>query len=228
MKLFAFFTSAIVATVIAGCSGTTSPNADADETLIVSLYKSSFEAIRTGRPEPVDPYKVFTRELIDSSEVPVILAGLESRESYGTLFKGLQNRGIVTWRTEDNITLSFDRGVVVSSRGLGDDLMVADVRNAVSGIARASGTGVRIHDYLDGEDQIVRHSLNCSYRSTGYEKISIFSIVYNLKHVVEDCETPGYSIQNDYWVEPASGKFRQSRQWLGPDVDYVFLQHLTR
>lgn len=228
MRFLAYCLVAISALGLIGCSGTTVPNIKNQGSLLASLGKTAVESVRAGRTEQPNPYKIFTRKLIDSSEEPVLLAHVEDRETYGTLFPAQTNQGIATWRTGDNVTLSFLSGVVVSSRGLGGDLMAADVRDVVSGLARASGEGVRIHDSLDGEDQSIRNSFYCSYRSKGLEKIVIFDVVYTLNRVAETCKSPTETIENDYWGSSNGGMYRQSRQWLGPDIGYVFLQQLTR
>jgi hypothetical protein len=228
MRFIARCTAVVIILGLVGCSGTTAPNIKEQGSLLTSIGKTTIESVRAGRVEPPNPYKIFTRKLIDSSEEPVLLAKVEDRETYGTLFPAQTNKEIVTWRTADNITLSFKQGVVVASRGLGGDLMAADVRDVVSGVARANGEGVRIHDSLDGEDQSVRNSFYCTYRSKGLEKIVIFDIAYTLNRVAETCKSPTITIENDYWGSPSDGMYRQSRQWLGPDVGYVFLQQLTR
>jgi len=201
--------------------------ADVPDPTILSLAFKSAAGLLKPKNKPVDPRKHLTREAIDKAGTPILFAGLDSRNAYATLSPFGENRGITTWISSDGITLSYDNGLLVATRGLGPDLMAADTGQALAAIRSGSGSYVRIYDYLDGEDQAIRRSYVCSIRRAGAETIEIYGLKYTLRKVVENCSNPEFQIRNTYWVSN-SNHIRQSEQWVGPVVGYVFSQLLSR
>ena len=69
---------------------------------------------------------------------------------------------VTVWQTLDGITLSFQRGVLIATRGLGDDLMSADVEGALDLLRGRDDGGYypHIRSYLDGEDRTVFHTIS--------------------------------------------------------------------
>lgn len=68
------------------------------------------------------------------------------------LFGG--NGDVQTWKLADGVSLSFLDAVLFSSRGLGADLMSADVSGTRAMLAGdGSARHIRLHSYLDGEYQ---------------------------------------------------------------------------
>lgn len=127
----------------------------------------------------------------------------------------------MTWISSDGITLGYRGGLLVATRGLGPDLMAADTGQALAAVRSGSGSYVRIYDYLDGEDQAVRRSFVCSVKNKGSEVIEIYELKLTLRKVIESCSNPEFQIRNTYWISNRN-RIRQSKQWIGPDVGYVF------
>jgi len=213
--------------VIAGCSSTKDKvQADADAAPLFQVVKG-FAGIFKKSGSVADPRKMITREAIDASPVKVLLAGIETRNAFATLSPVGENSGVVSWVTGDRIGLSFKQGVLVSTRGLGQDLMAADVSGSLGALRAGRGQTIRIHDYLDGENQIQRRRFQCDIQTAGREVLSIYGLKIATNHVIESCQNPDYSFQNHYWIS-AGSKIWQSRQWIGPTLKYVFVQQLSR
>lgn len=216
-----------VALVLSGCSsGEKKSGQSADPTPISVTLKAIAGALKPAVAQ-VDPRKHLTRTAIDASPVPVLFAELETRGAFATLSKVGENRDIVTWITADGIGLSFKQGVLVATRGLGPDLMAADVGDVVAVLRSGNGDALRIHDYLNGEDQIVRRSFYCSARTEGRENLNIFGLIIPTRHVVESCQNPDLTLVNHYWIT-SGNRIWQSRQWVGSGIGYVFTQQLSR
>jgi hypothetical protein len=183
----------------------------------------------TLKPKAVvtDVRKTLTRQRIDLSPTPILLVSVESRNAHATLSSVGDNRGIITWATVDGVSLSFDHGVLVATRGLGPDLMAANVSNVLPALRSASGSALRIHDYLDGEDQIRQHKFQCTYHSEGREALSIYNMVITANHIVETCNSSELGMANHYWIS-GHGRIWQSRQWVGAGLGYAFIQQLSR
>ncbi len=104
-----------------------------------------------------------TPEALAKIGKPVMLAELPGVGLADILIFVQQNGTYSTWASSDGVSFSFDRGLLVATRGMGRDLMSADVEEVLRGITNGAGSGVRVHRYLDGDDQLVMTSFYCYY-----------------------------------------------------------------
>ena len=156
-----------------------------------------------------------TPELLATLPEGVIIATREQRKVSSVLLEGGRNGDTVTYLTPDRISMSLRDGMLVGTRGLGFDLMNADVEEPLDALSGGSKTGVvRLHRYLDGENATVLRSFICDYARSG-------------STVTETCYTPGITITNSYQLTP-EGQIDRSRQWVGPEVGYVEIQQVRR
>ena len=212
---------------VSGCSSTKDKaQADADAAPLFQMVKG-FTGLFKKSVRPADPRKLITREAIDASPVKVLLAGIEVRNAYATLSPAGENAGVITWIAGDGIGLGFRQGVLVSTRGLGPDLMAASVSGTIRALHNGQGEVVRIHDYLDGENQIQRSSFRCGIQAIGTEVIEIYGLQVSTRHLIESCNNQEISFKNHYWLS-SGNKIWQSRQWIGRDLEYAFMQQLSR
>lgn len=137
----------------------------------------------------------------------LMIAQLEQNERASILVRKGLNEGVETYFTPDNISLSLKEGVLVGTRGLGFDLMSGDVAEVLAGL-RDGGQAVRVHRYLDGEDQIAIKSYICDYSGNA--------------QITETCYGKDHSFKNSYKM--SGGKIVASRQWVGPDLGYIRLE----
>ncbi len=227
VNLFVALGLALCLGILSGCEKQKKNGGEMSDPTILSLaIKSAVGALKP-KPQSLDPRTHLTREAIDKAGTPILFAGLDSRKAYATLSPFGENRGVVTWISSDGITLSYRNGLLTATRGLGPDLMAADTREALVAIRSGAGTSVRVYDYLDGEDQPIRRSFICKANSAGREDIEIYGLKLHLRKVTEDCSNPDYKIRNIYWISNQS-RIWQSKQWVGPDIGYVFSQQLSQ
>ena len=119
-----------------------------------------------------------------------------------------QNQGVVTWQAGQDASVMTRNGVVIGTRGLGDDLIsseVEDLLSALAGSGRAEGH--RENHYLNGNIEKQIRIFICDY-GRGAEGMT------------ETCYADGLEIQNHYAGRSGSG-FLQSRQWLSPQLGYA-------
>ena len=158
---------------------------------------------------------------------PALVASLPSRGAQGTLAITGTNQGVVTFQTADGISLALDNGFLVSTRGLGEDLMssqVADAQRAVLSGGQ-SGSHPRIHAYLNGFNKIRYTTFLCE-TSSRQEVIDLSSGTRrSMSRVEEACANPSRGFTNIYWLVDG-GTVRKSRQWVGEEVGYMELERL--
>jgi hypothetical protein len=130
--------------------------------------------------------------IVTSQRVPV--------SSILTMFA--ENGGVRTYLSPDQISFSLRNGVLVATRGLGDDMMSADVSDVLPRIRAGTGRAVRIHRYLDGENRIILASFVCDY-DRGAEGV-----------VEERCRGEDHNFVNRYSLG-SGGRIVISDQWVG-------------
>ncbi len=138
-----------------------------------------------------------------------------------------ENAGVRTWSTAEKQTLTIRRGIMTSTRGLGDDLMQSATDPVANALAAGSGRDVaRTTWHLDGNDRLIERLFACGLRTEGRETITLVSgQSLAATRVSEDCATEGVSFQNTYWKDE-SGTVRRSRQWVSPIVGYAEIEVL--
>lgn len=167
----------------------------------------------------------FSRQAIEESGADYILASVPSRSSLALVQRVGANGPEVTWISEDGISVTYERGVLVATRGLGPDLMAANVSGTVAAMRQGGGTTRRVHEYLDGTDQIVRFTYDCRVEIAGNERITIYERSYNTVKYDESCESGTQSFTNSYWVGDG-GVVWKSRQLISPPVGYLDSERL--
>lgn len=165
-----------------------------------------------------------TRAVLQGAVSPVLLVTLEKRNQQALLGEIEQNGGVETWSTVDNVTISLRNGVLVATRGLGDDLMSASGQRPNVQIS-ADGSYSRSYAHLNGLDQNQRVVLACSARSNGPKSIEIVEKNYSVTEIEETCSVSGQTVTNTYWIDTA-GKMRKSRQWVSTNVGSIVIEDL--
>ena len=179
--------------------------------------------------QPVDLRLLMSRAQLDTVTTPLLAAELTRAGTLATLVPAGQNGDVVTWRSRDEVSLSLDHGVVVATRGLGADLMAADVADTLLMLrgGHPQDGYTRIYTYLDGEYQIRFVAFRCREEVTVSERIEIVEEFHNTMRVEESCFSPEGNVANTYWVAQ-DGTIWKSRQWIGLGLGYMETQLLIR
>ncbi|MGR3762371.1 YjbF family lipoprotein (plasmid) [Roseobacteraceae bacterium NS-SX3] len=199
--------------------------------LEVEIFQTIRQQIALRRaPKPERP--PLTRAALDTVEGAHIEVTIEESGVFAYLSQQLVRRDghpgeIVVWRTEDNVTLAMRDGMLVATRGLGDDILSASVPADGQGLQGPAHGGARSFEIRGLDNGSRRLTLACERRDLGPETIEIVEIRYATRHLQERCEGAGGVIVNDYWADSRSGRIWQSRQWAGPETGYLRIRQLT-
>ncbi len=114
--------------------------------------------------------------------------------------------GNTLWLAPDGSGFTFDEGLLVATRGVGNDLMSSDL-SQLRALLRAGrdGTAERFHSLLDGEGRIVLRSYVCSVTISG-------------QIAREDCAGLSENFINTYQISPGTGRVLSSRQQAGRGI----------
>lgn len=174
---------------------------------------------------PRDSRETLTRDVIDAAASDLLLFGRVDEDAVSTFTRVSVNGGMSTFVSDEGNSLILQNGVAVATRGLGNDLMGADLAQVYPALVRGSGSAMRIHDYLGGEDQIVRTSYQCEITTLRSAVIEIFQRRHETRVVREACTGDAGRFTNLYWID-AVGRIWQSRQWVSARVGAVEFQRL--
>lgn len=167
-----------------------------------------------------------TREQIDAADREIIFSAVPARGSGATLARIGQNGPVSTYTTADGTTLSLAGGVVVGSRGLGEDLMSALAPSAAA-IAAGRGSHSRAYYFLGSVDQKRELRIACTLQTGAATRVTVVGLSFPVREITETCSGSAGTITNTYWVEPG-GRIRKSRQWLSPTVGHLEIELLSR
>jgi hypothetical protein len=176
-------------------------------------------------PQP-DIRGSLTRERIDARTETIMLVELPEAERAALVTPWGRNGSVATWRSPDNVSLSYDGGVLVATRGLGNDLMTSDVAGTRAALAGASGRYERFQTHLNGEGETVLRAFSCEMAGPVPEALTIFGLTQQTQRYAETCNTLGFAIENSYWL--ANGVMWKAREWAGPGLGYVSTERLSR
>ncbi|MGO4851349.1 YjbF family lipoprotein [Phaeovulum sp. W22_SRMD_FR3] len=159
-----------------------------------------------------------------SLKTPAMIATIESTGSRSVLGMIGENGTMRTYATPTQQAMIFRQGILVGTRGLGHDMMSAEV-DAVAQLIRErrAGTVPVTLRYLDGLGLERPLPVTCTV-STGAEQAFDFAgSHWQGQQVIQTCTDNGANFTNNYVVS-ASGDILLSRQWIGPNLGYVTLR----
>lgn len=155
---------------------------------------------------------------------PIVLAQMEKTGLLTALGEIGRNAGMRSFVTPNQQSLMLRQGLLVGTRGLGNDLMSADPGAAAALVTgRAGGRAERVWRYLDGEGIERPLPMSCTIARGPAKRFSFAGNAYDTVQMDESCAGQGAAIANSYWVT-GDGTIALSRQWIGPALGYVTIQ----
>lgn len=179
-------------------------------------------AKRAGGAEAAAPAPV-TRADLEKYGTPILRAVVPARGADALLTPSDIKDGVVTWSTSDGTTFTLRDGILIQTRGLGPDLMSAQVPS-VGQLLTAGGTHRRVYYFLGADDQTTRRTYDCAVTIKGKETIVIMERSHSVTRVTETCSRPQGTISNEFWIEGST--VRKSRQLLSGGAGFVDFERI--
>lgn len=183
--------------------------------------------LNRGAAQPaVSPAQQVAQALANSNEPLILLAS--SAGATTVLTEIAQNGPHDHYATSARQVITLRDGVLVATRGLGNDLMSSDIDGSLALIrARKPGTARREMRYLDGEDRTFTYSFDCTVSVGASESIETGLIKARVTNVTESCESTSRSFKNIYKVD-GKGQVLASNQWFSPIGGSYSMSQLRR
>ncbi len=168
-----------------------------------------------GKAEPAAPARSpeqMAAEALQVNPGPLILVNFESLGRSQVMAMTGENGAMRTFMAPSKEAVILRQGMLIGTRGLGNDMSTTETQT--EGLIRAgrSGQGKRVIRYYSGDAKERPMEFTCT---TGPgPKAGV---------VVEDCSGQAASFQNSYISQ--GGQISVSRQWAGP-LGYLTIQTL--
>lgn len=163
-------------------------------------------------------------EVANARPGEVLLVTLRARGAVAPMVRIGENGNRVTWISPGKVSMTFDDAVLISTRGLGDDLMGADVPGLSVAIRAGAGTVQRRHSFIDSLDQIRTSEMTCTVSRAGVEEVQLLSGPRQLTRVDEACKGARLVFDNVYWLD--GGRIVKSRQAISPTQGFIDAEQL--
>lgn len=214
--------AAVVLAMLGGCGNEgSSPGPVA--AMVGTMAKATVSRVQARKSGAAEAPAPTTRADLAKYEKPILRVVVPSRGLDGFLTISDTKGDVVTWTTSDRATFSFRSGVLIQTRGLGPDLMSAQVPS-VGELLRDGGTHQRVYYFLGDDDQGTRRTYDCTVKVIGRETIEVFERSHSVTHVEEECTRTYGSIKNSYWIEDST--IRRARQWTSAGLGYIELERV--
>lgn len=171
---------------------------------------------RDGAQQPATPARSpqqAAAEALRVNQAPLIQAGFESLGRTQVMAMTGQNGATRTYMTPAEEALILRGGMLIGTRGLGNDLSVAEPQTEALIRAGRQGSGKRVMRYFSGDGLERPLTFDCTVGPGPKAGV-----------MVESCEGHGAGFQNSYMAQ--GGQIAVSRQWIGPALGYVTIQTL--
>lgn len=206
-----------------GCSSTNS--GDDGQSSVLKLAWSELKSPLQHRPAVEAKPKAtdidaIVKEAMRLNSGPLILVNRDGQPP--TILGEIGRNGAGrTYATPDMQSITLLNGIVVATRGMGDDVISADVHSVASAISsRADSAEVpRTVRFLDGLGTERPLPLTCSISRSKAATTRSGSLM------VERCTGQGFDLSNRYQVG-SDGVVTSSRQWISPQIGYLTFQTL--
>jgi len=164
-----------------------------------------------------------------ATDAPLVLVSISGRNVTSVLQQIETNGAYRTYGTADRRSITFKRGMMTASRGLGEDVMSADIDPVLDLVtSRKAGQAQRVQRYLDGENIITALEATCDITPGAKGNVNVANGARATQSVTETCRAVTTEFQNTYMVDRATGQILQSRQWHSPLNGYLVVQTLRQ
>lgn len=219
-----FLKFVLIASLLGGC--TNFPEVTTTEIQTIDLLR---EALKTKNIQkmPLNTREILSRKEIDDLRIPMLFVELPSGKN-GTLTQ-YPGKGIgVNWLSADGATISLDQGIILATRGMGDDVMGS--KSSFPGWNSLNQTRkyARSISYLSDDNKIKTRFFSCILRkSPKTEKIKIYDLDFETYKFNEACEDKIGFIENIFYLDK-KGVVRRSRQFHSTTIGYLLIERLDR
>ncbi|RYH10109.1 YjbF family lipoprotein [Tropicimonas sp. IMCC6043] len=162
---------------------------------------------------------------IAAVEEPRMIATFETRGAREPLALVSRRGAYEIWRNAGGTTITLREGVLNGTQALSPDLFSVEAAVPTDWRSlRRPALSERVHRYVDGNEDVIIRGYRCEISAAARDKIQMGDRSLATARTDESCGNATQSFTNSYWLD-GSGRMVQSRQWIGPKIGYLRLNH---
>ena len=181
------------------------------------VYKNVVKAIRAEEVQENFLAKTKkTSKWLSKFNQPIILIASNNEKVQATLVALGNNKERLTWVSSDGISLSYDNGILIATRGFTRDLMSLNHPNLRRVFRNLNKPYFKTHRFLDSTNQDEDIKFTCVMKKKSDPRLSILEYKISTTHIIENCESNYQSYTNEYYLLPETDIVLKSKQWISP------------
>ena len=157
---------------------------------------------------------------------PIILISSTDFKNQATLIALGNNKEKLTWVSADGISLAYDQGILIATRGYSQDLYSLKYKSPKELFKSPTSFYNKVHRYLNGENRYNDITFQCKGTKIPSKTIQILELELTIDRVVEKCENEHYSYKNEYDLLAGTTIVIVSKQWVSPSNQYFLTYNM--
>ena len=165
-----------------------------------------------------------SKKWLEQFKQPIILTSSTDKKNQATLVSLGNNKERLTWVSSDGISLSYDDGVLIATRGYSQDLLSLRYNKPKKIFSSSYLEYDKTHRYLNGENRYNEIHFKCTGKKMVPRSIEIVEYTLLVEKYVETCVNKQYTYINEYDLLSGTTVVMKSKQWISP-VNRYFLTY---
>ena len=167
-----------------------------------------------------------TKKWLEKFSQPIILTSSIDKKSQATLVVLGDNRDRLTWVSSDGISLSYDNGILIATRGYSQDLLSLNYENPNKLFKSNYMHYKKTHRYLDGVNRYSDIEFKCTGKKLRPRSIEIVEYNLLIDKYIETCVNSRHKYKNEYDLLSGTTVVVKSKQWISPVNSYFLTYNL--
>ncbi len=167
-----------------------------------------------------------SKKWLEQFKQPIILTSSTDKKNQATLVSLGNNEERLTWVSSDGISLSYDDGVLIATRGYSQDLLSLRYEKPKKIFSLSYLEYNKTHRYLNGENRYNEIHFECTGKKMAPRSIEIIEYTLLVDRYVETCVSAKHKYINEYDLLSGTTVVMKSKQWISPINRYFLTYNL--
>ena len=184
---------------------------------LLSIFRNIVKEMRALPKENTKATEIKKTSLwLSKFNQPIILVSSLDKTNEATLVALGNNEEKLTWVSADGISVSYDNGVLIATRGYSQDLLSLRYKNPAYLFSASKIEYDKVHRYLSGENKYYDIHFKCMGVKEFSKPTQILEYNLSVDTFVEKCEHSSYNYVNEYDLLAGTTIVIRSKQWISP------------
>ena len=172
------------------------------------------------------PNQKKTNQWLAQFKQPVTLISSLDDKKQATLVALGNNKEKLTWVSSDGISLTFDQGVLIATRGYSQDLLSLKYKNPIVLFGSKTIRYKKTHRYLTSDNKHDDVDFQCLGKRGQSKPVLFLEYKITIDKYIEDCAGDQHSYKNEYDLLSGTSVVIKSIQWISPTNKHFITYNL--